>query len=281
MGGGVPKRRKISGAETPEILTDTNIESAQHVEAEMVDEGSGNDGPVASVELSSAARAVSREERNRLISDLIRLMLFHHTEGPVKRADVIKLVMKDYARVSGLTNFVIDQARLRLFNTFGYNLIEFTKEKSANITLGNAASARRHAVATADVPGAAVKLFCLENALNAGNLMGVVFSERHNAEIALRTAACAIVNCGGDKLEEETFWTHLQSLGVQKNMKDHPDFGDVEKFFDALVKQRYLIKERSTAGAVYRLGEKAKLEIGVQELHNLSRHLAGPDSLSG
>jgi len=277
MGAGRPKRRREAGGNQ-----DTPIEANNGTEPNMGEEVTDADGwcaePIAAVELSSAAKEVSREERNRLVSDLMRLMIFHHTEGPVKRSDVLKLVMKDYARVSGLTKYVVDQARLRLFHTFGYTLVEFTKERSANVGVGNAAGARRHASATADAAGAAVKLFALENALSVDNLKGVVFSGRHGAEIALRMVACSIVACGGDKLEEETLWVHLQSLGMHRYAKDHLEFGDVEKKVEALVKQRYLIKEKAAAGGVvYKLGERAKDEIGLQEILSFSRAMAGPD----
>ena len=64
---------------------------------------------------------VSDEERDALVAEVMRLMLFsqYRDGAPVPRADISKLV-SSHSQARGLTSWIVAQAQVRFMGVFGY-----------------------------------------------------------------------------------------------------------------------------------------------------------------
>ena len=71
---------------------------------------------------------VSDEERDKLVAEVMRLMLFsqYRDGAPRARADISKLV-SSHSNARGLTSWIIAQAQVRFMSIFGYEMKELSK----------------------------------------------------------------------------------------------------------------------------------------------------------
>ena len=71
---------------------------------------------------------VSDEERDALVAEVMRLMLFsqYRDGAPVPRADISKLV-SSHSQARGLTSWIVAQAQVRFMGVFGYEMKELSK----------------------------------------------------------------------------------------------------------------------------------------------------------
>lgn len=73
------------------------------------------------------------QETDKLVSEVIRFILFksHQNSGcPIKREDLTQIVTKNY-RQRNLATYVINEAKSKLLNVFGYDLKELQRVRGS------------------------------------------------------------------------------------------------------------------------------------------------------
>lgn len=84
---------------------------------------------------------ISNEERDSLVSEVMRLMLFsQYKDGaPVLKADIAKL-LSSLSPVRGLTSYIIAKSQLKFMEIFGYEMKELER------TVAKKTGANKHVV---------------------------------------------------------------------------------------------------------------------------------------
>ncbi|KAK2977627.1 hypothetical protein RJ640_020534 [Escallonia rubra] len=207
---------------------------------------------------------ISEEEKDKLIAEVIRYVLFrnHQNAGcPIKRDELTQLVTKNY-RQRSLPAFVINEARSKLASIFGYEMRELQRSRPLSTNQGrstqqNVADAKSYVIIS-QLP-ANVHTKYVEN-VNASHLNGFTF------------AVISIVHLAGGKIAEENLWHHLRRLGLFESNENHPALGSIKQALEALVQQRYLQKDKVSGPEgntlIYELAERAldnTISKGVKE----------------
>jgi hypothetical protein len=206
---------------------------------------------------------VSDEERDALVAEVMRLMLFsqYRDGAPVPRADISKLV-SSHSQARGLTSWIVAQAQVRFMGVFGYEMKELSK------TVARKTGAARAAALDAEPP----KVYVLKSALPAAARQRWVDRSADHAARGFCMTVCALVHMSGGTLPEDRLWQHLETMGVRRDDAAHPKLGDARAALARLVKKRYLIREKlhgatdAAGGDAYgvALAERARDEIGVE-----------------
>ncbi|KAK3030305.1 hypothetical protein RJ639_039308 [Escallonia herrerae] len=207
---------------------------------------------------------ISEEEKDKLIGEVIRYVLFrnHQNAGcPIKRDELTQLVTKNY-RQRSLPAFVINEARSNLASIFGYEMRELQRSRPLSTNQGrsmqqNVADAKSYVIIS-QLP-ANVHTKYVEN-VNASHLNGFTF------------AVISIAHLAGGKIAEENLWHHLRRLGLFESNENHPALGSIKQALEALVQQRYLQKDKVSGPEgntlIYELAERAldnTISKGVKE----------------
>lgn len=77
---------------------------------------------------------MKNQETDKLVSEVIRFIFFksHQNSGcPIKREDLTQIVTKNY-RQRSLATYVINEAKNKLANVFGYDLKELQRSRSSS-----------------------------------------------------------------------------------------------------------------------------------------------------
>ncbi|KAG5563084.1 hypothetical protein RHGRI_005732 [Rhododendron griersonianum] len=231
---------------------------------------------------------ISTEEKDRLVAEVIRYVLFKTQQNsgcPIKRDELTQLVTKNH-RQRALPGYVINVAKEKLLNTFGYEMRELQRSRSstnqgrASQQTGNDKEAKegplilkssekltlakvlfgleagrtlkcapdsKSYVIISHLPADVYKKY-IEDA-NSSHLTGFTF------------VVISVVYLAGGKITEENLWHHLRRLGLSENDEGHPALGNIKQALEALVQQRYLQKEKSNGPEgntlVYELAERA------------------------
>lgn len=206
---------------------------------------------------------VSDEERDALVAEVMRLMLFsqYRDGAPVPRADISKLV-SSHSQARGLTSWIVAQAQVRFMGVFGYEMKELSK------TVARKTGAARAAALDAEPP----KVYVLKSALPAAARQRWVDRSADHAARGFCMTVCALVHMSGGTLPEDRLWQHLEAMGLRRDDAAHPKLGDARAALARLVKKRYLIREKlhgatdAAGGDAYgvSLAERARDEIGVE-----------------
>ncbi|XP_058221667.1 uncharacterized protein LOC131331769 isoform X2 [Rhododendron vialii] len=195
---------------------------------------------------------ISTEEKDRLVAEVIRYVLFKTQQNsgcPIKRDELTQLVTKNH-RQRALPGYVINVAKEKLLNTFGYEMRELQRSRSST-NQGRAsqqsAPDSKSYVIISHLPADVYKKY-IEDA-NSSHLTGFTF------------VVISVVYLAGGKITEENLWHHLRRLGLSENDEGHPTLGNIKQALEGLVQQRYLQKEKSNGPEgntlVYELAERA------------------------
>ncbi|CAA7401660.1 unnamed protein product [Spirodela intermedia] len=196
---------------------------------------------------------ISEEEKDKLVADVIRSILFktHQSSGcPIKRDELTHLITKNY-RQRLLPAFVINEARNKLTSIFGYEMRELHRIRSSSTkqrhSSQQSAGELKSYVVVSKLP-AEVYLKYVENKENA-HITGFIF------------AVVSVVHLAGGKIPSESLWYHLRRLGLDENDENHSLFGNIKHTLESLVQQRYLQKEKcdgqDSNAMIYALAERA------------------------
>eukprot|EP00249_Psilotum_nudum_P010286 c22451_g1_i1 orf=348-974(-) len=183
----------------------------------------------------------------------MRYMLFKNYQQPgvpVRREELTQLITKNY-KAKNLPNTVIQKAQLKFARIFGYEMREIIRLRHTKGAAGQNSS-----------QGAGeVKSYVLKSMLSDELRMKFVENQETIAVSSFALLVVCILHICGEKIPEETLWLHLRRLGIKQEEEMHPVFGDIKQCLEALIKQRYIQKEKSSNPEgdtfVYELAEKA------------------------
>ncbi|XP_058096850.1 uncharacterized protein LOC131242299 isoform X2 [Magnolia sinica] len=193
---------------------------------------------------------VSEEEKDKLVAEVIRYVLFktHQNSGcPIKRDELTHLITKNY-RQRHLPALVIKEAREKLSSIFGYEMKELQRSRpsSTNQIRSSQQSATSYIIMS-QLPADVYSKY-VEDKENA-HMTGLTF------------AVVGIVYLSGGKISEENLWRHLRRMGLDESDERHPLFGNMKQALEALVQQRYLQKDKFNGQEgntlMYELAERA------------------------
>ncbi|KAM7508810.1 hypothetical protein LguiA_019263 [Lonicera macranthoides] len=208
---------------------------------------------MASAGESFAQFDISEEEKDKLIAEVIRYILFktHQNSGcPIKRDELTQLVTKNY-RQRSLPVFVINEAKTKLSSIFGYEMRELQRCKPSSTNQGRStqqtgAEAKSYVVIS-QLPADVYRKYVED--INTSHLTGFTF------------VVISIVHLAGGKVSEENLWHHLRRLGLIETDENHPALGNIKQALETLVHQRYLQKDKVNGPEgntlVYELAERA------------------------
>ncbi|XP_052191889.1 uncharacterized protein LOC127801082 isoform X2 [Diospyros lotus] len=195
---------------------------------------------------------ISAEEKERLVAEVIRYVLFKTQQNsgcPIKRDELTQLVTKNYKQ-RALAASVINVAREKLSSIFGYELRELQRSRP----LANQGRSSQQSVPDAksyilisQLPGDVYKKYVED--VNTSHLTGFTF------------VVTGIVHLAGGKITEENLWHQLRRLGLYEIDGSHPVLGNTKQALEGLVQQRYLQKEKTNGPEgntlIYELAERA------------------------
>lgn len=194
---------------------------------------------------------ISKQEIDKLVAEVIRYILFktHQTSGcPIKREELTQLVTKNYPQ-RNLPTHVINAATEKLSKVFGYEMRELQRKRPVS-TKGRSSQVNvdtKSYVLISKLPAEVYKKYVED--VNTSHLTGFAF------------VAISIVHLAGGKLPEENLWHHLKRMGLSEDEDNHPVLGNVKQAIEALVRQRYLQKEKVNGPdgntVFYELAERA------------------------
>ncbi|XP_010500010.1 PREDICTED: melanoma-associated antigen 8-like [Camelina sativa] len=198
---------------------------------------------------------ISKEETDKLVSEVIRFILFksHQTSGcPIKREDLTQIVTKNY-RQRNLATHVINEAKNKLSNVFGYDLKELQRSRASSN-----AQTRLPPQSQSSVDS---KSYVLVSQLPIETFRKYVVDETTSPMTGFTFAVLAIVQLAGGKIPEETLWHHLKRMGLHEGDEHNPVFGNNKQNLETLVQQRFLQKEKVSGpegtSLFYDLAERA------------------------
>ncbi|KAL9254129.1 Melanoma-associated antigen 10-like protein [Drosera capensis] len=187
---------------------------------------------------------LSKEELDKLIAEVIRYVIFknHQNSGcPIKREELTQIVTKNYQKHL-LPAFVIDEARKKIKNIFGYEMKELQRARSS----AGVMDAKTYVI-TSQIPAAVYSKHVDD--LNTAHLNGLTF------------VIISIVHLTGGKISEEDLWHLLKRMGLHEKDERHPVFGNTKLSLESLVQQRYLQKTKANGPEgntfLYELAERA------------------------
>ncbi|XP_059633900.1 uncharacterized protein LOC132276485 [Cornus florida] len=177
---------------------------------------------------------ISEEEKDKLIAEVIRYVLFktqHNAGCPIKREELTQLVTKNYQQWA-LPAFVINGAKAKLSSIFGYEMRELQRARPSSTNQGRTSQQSvadpKAYVIISQLPASVYKKYIED--VNTSHLTGFTF------------VVISIIHLAGGKIPEESLWHHLRRLGLSETDENHPALGNIKQALEALVLQRYLQK---------------------------------------
>ncbi|KAG4990463.1 Non-structural maintenance of chromosomes element 3 [Glycine max] len=204
---------------------------------------------------------ISKEEKDKLVGELIRYMLFktHQNSGcPIKREELTQLVTKNYHQ-RNLPTFVINEAKEKLSFVFGYEMRELQRTQPSSKARTQSSQQRpvtaflncvadsKSYILISQLPPNVYEKYVVD--VNTAHLSGFTF------------VIISIVYLAGGKIPEENLWSQMRRMGLGETESSHPVLGNVKQAFELLVQQRYLQKDKVNGPegntVYYELAERA------------------------
>ncbi|XP_019419434.1 PREDICTED: uncharacterized protein LOC109329963 isoform X1 [Lupinus angustifolius] len=208
---------------------------------------------MASSSMDFSQFGISMEEKDKLVEEIIRYMLFKthgHSGCPIKRDELTHLVTKNYKQ-RNLPTFVINEAKEKLSSIFGYEMRELQRSLPSSKTQAlpsqqSVADAKSY-VLISQLPSDVYEKYVVD--VNTAHLSGFTF------------AVVSVVYLAGGKMPEESLWSQLKKMGLSADDKNHTVLGNIQQALELLVQQRYLQKNKVSGpegnNIYYELAERA------------------------
>ncbi|WOK96249.1 non-structural maintenance of chromosomes element [Canna indica] len=215
---------------------------------------------------------VSQEEKDKLVGEVIRYVLFktHQTSGcPIKREDLTQLITKNY-RQRSLPALVINEAREKICSIFGYEMKEIQRSRPSNKQGRPSQSA------------AETKSYIIVSKLPPEIYSKYIEDKESSHMTGFTFVVISIVHLAGGKISEENLWHHLRRLGLNESDESHAVFGNTKLTLEILVQQRYLQKEKVNCPEgntmMYELAERALDESITEKLKDYIAQVVSNDT---
>ncbi|PIA36325.1 hypothetical protein AQUCO_03400314v1 [Aquilegia coerulea] len=170
---------------------------------------------------------ISKEEKDKLVSEVVRYMLFksHQNSGcPIKREELTQIVTKNY-RQRALPTLVINEAKEKLSSIFGYEMKELQRARPSTMNQNQpSVTDSKSYVIVSKLPPEVYGKYVEDT--ETCHITGFTF------------AVISIVHLAGGKIAEENLWHHLVRLGLKETDESHPILGNLKQALEALVLQR-------------------------------------------
>nr|GMD36526.1 non-structural maintenance of chromosomes element 3 homolog [Ipomoea batatas] len=175
------------------------------------------------------------QEKDKLVGEVIRYVLFKTEQSsgcPIKREDLTQLITGKNYRQRNLPAFVINEARKKLEEIFGYEMKELQRARSSTTN-------RYSQQATADA-----KSYILISKLPPKAYKECVEDKSKSHVTGFTFVVMSIIYLAGGNITQEDLWRHLRRLGLMETDESHPVLGNLKQTLEALVQQRYVHKEK-------------------------------------
>lgn len=188
-----------------------------------------------SSQVHKALEKITPAQLDQKVAEVVRYLLVKDQKKiPIRRADVVRHVLKEYRTVYGE---IMRRASETLEKVFGFELVEL---------------------------GPKTQLYILVNKL-AGGQGGLEEPSPAHPKMGLLLVILALIFMKGGVLRENVVWKFLKKLQVDPGER-HADLGDVRKLVtEEFVRQKYLdftrIPHSDPAEHEFRWGPRAQLEL--------------------
>lgn len=161
---------------------------------------------------NSTLSSMSHQQLRRLTADVVTyLLVANQKKYAIKRVDIIKHVIKEYAKCYAR---VLDGARVKLQKVFGIRLVELPDKKGQYMLINDIETNPEHS--------------------------HLSWSKPENAQMGLLATVLAIIFMNDNSIADGELWHALKKLDVTAECH-HPEFGDVHKLLSKdFVRQLYL-----------------------------------------
>lgn len=255
-------------------------------EDERQDDDLGSDDEREVIDKSASGRFVatmSKSERDRKITDIIRCILALDTNASPIRRDAIKqqcfTAEHDKAHSKGLSALIY-YASVRLDKVFGMKLVAIPLGKDLEAAAavhqdGGVASEGKQAFHNSTV-------WVVMNTLtHSQKEVSVVLSQKENSEMGLLIVVLAYIHMKDNTVLDLALFKHLKGLQVDP-AKKHPVFGDIKKLLNDFVKERFLVKIKaarndSSQCYEYKWGSRAYKELSPIDVYEFVAEIFGSD----
>ncbi|CAN6203023.1 unnamed protein product [Urochloa humidicola] len=198
---------------------------------------------------------ISKEEKDKLVAEVMRYMLFktHQTSGcPIKREELTGIVTKNY-RQRALPTLVINEARDRFAAILGYEMRELLRTRAPSTRGGRQSQAQQ--------VNAEAKSYILVSKIDPEIYRSCIEDKEAAPLSGFSFTVISVIHLAGGKTSEEDLWRQLKRLGLNENDENHSVLGNNKQALELLVQQRYLLKEKLAGPeghvVMYELAERA------------------------
>jgi len=161
-------------------------------------------------ELMISTNNTTNKEREKLVGDLVRALIFNHYKRKPLAREKLREVLKDYNKThKGLFNTLFPEVQKRVSDLFGFSVIAVSDKDK----------------------------YILVNNIKEKELRATILGNgKNSATEGLLSTIISILHLNGGKIEEPILFALLDRLGLNRNNSKHPVFGDwvalVQKFTD-------------------------------------------------
>eukprot|EP01083_Nonionella_stella_P065613 172089_1 len=188
---------------------------------------------------SQSQRAMSEEEEKRIVGNLCREFLFRHsTKEPVTQKMLNEKVFQYSGNLSYREKERLKNLAMEKLNTlFGYELVSlsevFLRQASTAQKRDRRRPAKQYILKSA--PCARPEAIAESNIANEAGAPDRAF--------ILFVLGLILANGNGGMISEHTLWRYLDTVGLNKDLKFHEQFGDMKEQIKLLLKQKYIRQE--------------------------------------
>ncbi|KAK9862947.1 hypothetical protein WJX84_004989 [Apatococcus fuscideae] len=179
-----------------------------------------------------APAKLSVEERDKVIREAMRLMLFkQHSkpDQPVRRQEIVDAINSTTLhRPSNLSSYVIKQAQRRFAEVMGLEMKEIELKVHLSQGKGKSKLGGGSSSSSAYVLRSLLPASIREKYVEAGNV-------QYDKGFAMVVFSLLATNAG--KISDGDLWAYLEQIGVTKG-EVHPTFGKPELQLDTMEKQK-------------------------------------------
>jgi len=222
---------------------------------------------------SATKSSITDEEKAKLVSDLMRYILFMDgAKHPVSRTDIIAKVLKDY-KDKKITTQILEEAKAKFKYIFGYELIELPKAEAKG----------KKKTSTTSTGGSLI----LKNTILPEIRDKLIPFEEKQTEMGLIMILVGVIEISGRPIDEDTLFSLLKMVGFNDS-ELHPTFGDWKKLIENKITKelKYLTRSKSDKMGKndqflyeYKLGPRALIEIDRRSIRTFLSQVFGENVL--
>jgi len=160
---------------------------------------------------SSQRAGISDQEKEKLVGDLMRYILFLDRQKlPLRKDDIASKITKEY-KGKDLTNSILKAAQEKFKTIFGFELIEVPK-------ITKPRGSDRRAARNVTNKSESSKIYVLKNIMH-DKALNIVNTEDKEPKMGLIMLILSLIFVNNNSLPEDIMWHLLSTLGISKESK--------------------------------------------------------------